>query len=76
MSKMRQKGAEKPWPRDWLCRDGIRRDIAEFRPEQWDDHGGGPGYRRKQWFAERSNAARSLNRKLLPELSAQLRVGR
>jgi hypothetical protein len=56
----------KPWP-------PVPRDLAEFRPEQWN----GPEYgsprpaswnaRRKRWYGARANVARSLGRPVLPE---------
>lgn len=81
MSKMRAKGAELPWPTDWLCTDGVRRDLGTFRPDQWTPTRSLAAavrvarYKRKMWLIERGNAAPSLNRSALVEMSAQLRVG-
>lgn len=71
-----------PWPRNWLCADEVRRDLSVFRPEQWEPTRNlAPSanvgrYKERQFYAERGRAASSLGRPLLPELSAQLRVGR
>jgi hypothetical protein len=58
-----------PWPR-------LPKDLAEFRPEQWD---GGPEYGdpqpvppswnelRRRWYGRRASVARSLGRPALPE---------
>lgn len=81
MPQLRSRGPQLPWPTDWLCVDGIRRDLGTFRPEQWEPTRNLAAavnverYKRKQFYAERGNAAKRLGRPLLPELSAQLRVG-
>jgi hypothetical protein len=71
----------KPWPRDWACTDGVRRDLSVFRPQEWEPTRplavavSVDRYKEVQFYSERGNAAPSLGRSLLPELSAQLRVG-
>jgi hypothetical protein len=52
----------KPWPR-------VPRDLATFKPEQWDGEHDGKTWnaRRQSWYGARLAVARSLNRPVLPE---------
>ncbi|WP_324443303.1 hypothetical protein [Mycobacterium sp.] len=79
---MRSRGPELPWPTAWLCTDGVRRDLSVFRPEEWTPTRplaaavNVDRYKEVQFHSERGSAAPGLNRSVLVELSAQLRVGR
>lgn len=81
MSKMRSRGPELPWPTTWLCTDGVHRDLSVFRTQEWTPTRNLAAavnvdrYKEVQFHSERGNCAPSLNRSMLRELSAQLRVG-
>jgi hypothetical protein len=54
-----------PWPTKHLCDDGKVRNLAEYVPREW------VGCTvRVSWRGERARMARSLGRKVLPEIIA------
>lgn len=59
----------RPWPTNYLCPDGVRRNLNEYIATQWDG-------KICIWHARRADIARSLGRPVLPEISGMTRIGK
>jgi hypothetical protein len=65
MPRILDTGGELPWPTQYLCSDGVVRNLARYIPEQWRN----ASYE-LSWRGCRADVAHSLGRKALPEISA------